>query len=244
MTKRFTAKVLYHIFKNLRNCDPRFEFINPEFMVGFNSNPFNDTRELVFERKQNLQVLDHFKQKQVNVLFSTNVIEEGIDVPECTLVIMFDIPLNYRSYIQSKGRARHKDSQYVLMYSHEVADKFLPKLKQYRDVERILQDMVIQTERSGPSQEEIEKNLYYHDIEPFIIESTGARVSMTSAVALVNRYCLSLPQDMFTTLTPLWYRCLINKSTLQESQTYKVVLEMPIVSKLREEIHVRKCAFI
>lgn len=237
VTKRFTAKILYHIFKNLKKCHPRFDFINPEFMVGFNSNPYNDTRELVFERKQNLQVLDHFKQKQVNVLFSTNVIEEGIDVPECTLVIMFDIPQNYRSYIQSKGRARHKDSQYVLMYSPEMAVKFLPKLKQYREVEIILQDMLIQTERLGPTQEEIEQNLYCHDIEPFIVESTGAKVSMTSSVALVNRYCLSLPQDMFTQLTPLWYRCLINKSNLQESNTYKVVLEMPIVSKLRDEIH-------
>jgi endoribonuclease Dicer len=52
---------------------------------------------------------------QVNLLFSTDVAEEGIDIPDCSCVIKFDLPTTTRSYIQSSGRARQKDSQYILM---------------------------------------------------------------------------------------------------------------------------------
>ena len=48
---------------------------------------------------------------------STNVVEEGLDMRSCNLVIKFDFPDNFRSYVQSKGRARAKPSQYILMVS-------------------------------------------------------------------------------------------------------------------------------
>ena len=52
---------------------------------------------------------------QVNLLFTTDVAEEGIHVPECSCVIRFDLPRTTRSYVQSRGRARQEDSQYILM---------------------------------------------------------------------------------------------------------------------------------
>ena len=51
----------------------------------------------------------------MNVLISTSVVEEGIDVPSCNLVVKYDFPQTFRSYIQSKGRARKRGSQYILM---------------------------------------------------------------------------------------------------------------------------------
>lgn len=52
---------------------------------------------------------------QVNLLFATDVVEEGIDVPHCSSVIRFDLPKTVRSYVQSRGRARQTESQYILM---------------------------------------------------------------------------------------------------------------------------------
>jgi endoribonuclease Dicer len=40
--------------------------------------------------------------------------EEGLDFQPCKLVIKFDVTKNLSSYIQSRGRARHKDSQYLV----------------------------------------------------------------------------------------------------------------------------------
>lgn len=51
----------------------------------------------------------------MNILFTTDVAEEGIDVHNCSCVIRFDLPKTVRSYIQSRGRARQNDSQYILM---------------------------------------------------------------------------------------------------------------------------------
>ena len=52
---------------------------------------------------------------------STNVVEEGLDMRSCNLVIKFDFPDNFRSYVQSKGRARAKPSQYILLAGKELA---------------------------------------------------------------------------------------------------------------------------
>lgn len=52
---------------------------------------------------------------QVSFLFTTDVAEEGIHVPNCSCVVRFDLPKTVRSYVQSRGRARQSDSRFVLM---------------------------------------------------------------------------------------------------------------------------------
>jgi hypothetical protein len=37
----------------LKAADSDFDHINPDFIVGFNNNPFNDTREGALEKKWN-----------------------------------------------------------------------------------------------------------------------------------------------------------------------------------------------
>ncbi|VAH67451.1 unnamed protein product [Triticum turgidum subsp. durum] len=65
--------------------------------------------------KMQKDTLDSFRSGKVNLLFTTDVAEEGIDVTDCSCVIRFDLPKTTRSYMQSRGRARQKDSQYILM---------------------------------------------------------------------------------------------------------------------------------
>lgn len=52
---------------------------------------------------------------QLNLLFSTDVVEEGLHVPNCSFVVRFDLPKTVRSYVQSRGRARQNNSQYILL---------------------------------------------------------------------------------------------------------------------------------
>nr|CDM85593.1 unnamed protein product [Triticum aestivum] len=65
--------------------------------------------------KMQKDTLDSFRSGKVNLLFTTDVAEEGIDVTDCSCVIRYDLPKTTRSYMQSRGRARQKDSQYMLM---------------------------------------------------------------------------------------------------------------------------------
>ena len=51
---------------------------------------------------------------QVQVLVAIDVIEEGIDIKNCNCFIHFDLPISLHSYIQSRGRARHENSEFIL----------------------------------------------------------------------------------------------------------------------------------
>ena len=48
------------------------------------------------------------------MLITTSVTEEGFDIPGCNLVVSFDTPFSLKSYIQIKGRARKRNSRYII----------------------------------------------------------------------------------------------------------------------------------
>lgn len=53
--------------------------------------------------------------KKFPILFTTSVTEEGFDIPHCNLVISFNRPDQLKSFIQIKGRARARNSQYIIL---------------------------------------------------------------------------------------------------------------------------------
>jgi ERCC4-related helicase len=60
-------------------------------------------------------VLLKFRTGEVNILIATNVVEEGLDVSECNLVICMNEMMNVKAFIQMKGRARKKDSNFIFL---------------------------------------------------------------------------------------------------------------------------------
>lgn len=73
------------------------------------------TRSLVREVPQDV-VLSDFKTGARNLIISTAVAEEGIDIQACGSVIRWDLPQNMASWAQSKGRARKKRSTFTMMF--------------------------------------------------------------------------------------------------------------------------------
>lgn len=68
--------------------------------------------------KDQINALDRFRGGQINCIFATQVAEEGIDVPDCDLIIRFDLYDSAIQYIQSKGRARQINSTYITMFEN------------------------------------------------------------------------------------------------------------------------------
>ncbi|MFX0027202.1 MAG: DEAD/DEAH box helicase, partial [Candidatus Hermodarchaeota archaeon] len=74
-------------------------------------------------QKNQLEILEKFKQGFYNVLVSTNVGEEGLDIAECDLVIFYDVVASEIRFIQRKGRtARHREGRVIILYCKNTHD--------------------------------------------------------------------------------------------------------------------------
>ncbi len=65
------------------------------------------------EKRKLEQTIDDFKKKKINVIVSTSVLEEGMDISRCNLVVRFDPIPEFRSYVQ----VQEKFTQNAISYS-------------------------------------------------------------------------------------------------------------------------------
>ncbi|XP_050092159.1 endoribonuclease Dicer [Anopheles aquasalis] len=233
--RRFSAKVLYHVLRlyfghDEKNVPEDDAIIRPEFIVGINR-PMEESIEHIIIAKHDRQVIKKFRKHQINVLCATNVLEEGIDLQMCNIVIMFDEPLSYSSYMQSKGRARMKSSTYLLMVKDEDRGKFTTRIQLYHDIEDTLKKALIgkTINRPEPLEHDVRKELLDDITTPFITPA-GAKLDLLSSVQLLNRYCMSMPRDLFTGTNVAWER-------VDQHGKICVSVKLPLQSTIREIVH-------
>lgn len=61
--------------------------------------------------RERLRTLDAFKNNQLNILIATDVAARGLDIPNVSHVINYDIPQNYDTYVHRIGRTGRGDSK-------------------------------------------------------------------------------------------------------------------------------------
>lgn len=139
--------------------------------------------------------LSLFKTGRINLVIATSVLEEGIDVPSCNIVVCFQKPANLKSFVQRRGRARHRDSELILML--ESTDKGTEwhqleaaMRKIYEDEMRILEELLLRedTEESGN--------------RTFQVPETGALLEFDNAVSHLYHFCATLPAKEYVDLRP------------------------------------------
>ncbi|XP_020611575.1 probable ATP-dependent RNA helicase DDX58 [Orbicella faveolata] len=69
---------------------------------------------------QQEEVIASFRSGRINLLVSTTVGEEGIDIPDCKYVIRYDVRGNEIASVQSRGRVRDKEGQYEVVAGKET----------------------------------------------------------------------------------------------------------------------------
>lgn len=111
----FIAKILYNLCYEASRSDLELGFLMVQFTVDRAANPVTETKQAENEHRRQEEVLKRFRMHSCNLLIGTSVLEEGIELPKCNLVIRWDPPNTYRSYVQCKGRARSQNAQHIIM---------------------------------------------------------------------------------------------------------------------------------
>lgn len=120
MERRYTALVLSEQINIFAEHDPELTFVKSKFVTGHGTGgKVNYSNEAEMDFKTQEEVLRQFRRHKFNLLIATCVVEEGLDIPKCNVVCRFDFPKSFRSYVQSKGRARAKDSSYYILVNRE-----------------------------------------------------------------------------------------------------------------------------
>ncbi|URE26504.1 hypothetical protein MUK42_18017 [Musa troglodytarum] len=185
------ALVLPKVFSEL----PSLSFIKCASLIGHNNNQEMRTSQMQ-------DTIAQFRDGRITLLVATSVAEEGLDIRQCNVVIRFDLAKTVLAYIQSRGRARKPGSDYILMLergnlSHETF------LRNARNSEETLRKEAI--ERTDLSHLKDIQRLSTTDTLPgsvYQVQSTGAIVSLNSAVGLIHFYCSQLPSDRYSILRP------------------------------------------
>jgi endoribonuclease Dicer len=186
--QRLTAELLADCFAKLQ-----FDNLRPGVLLGANRSSRSYGPQGSLSNKQQT-VMEHFRNGWINCVFATNVAEEGIDIPQCSLVIRFDLFKTTIQYMQSRGRARMKDSVYAMLVEKD------------NEEQRGLIDYAIESEeyvklfcskmpedRMLHSTEAREKRL----VEKYagglvLVTNSGTRCSLNESLVILSRYASSL----------------------------------------------------
>ncbi|CAF4672430.1 unnamed protein product [Rotaria sp. Silwood1] len=193
-----------------------YSFIRPNFLIGYSTmQPTDD-----LSASQHIQPMDSRKQEEVmrkfrlgenNIIVALSSLEELKDIPDCNLVIRFNVPTNYRSYMQSKGKARAQTPHFYMLVEQDEYDTFLTNLNSYKGIEQVL-------------------TKDFQEINNSLSSTTIERERMPNAIEVINRYCARLPCDALTTLVP---SCEIKKL---DHEQYQCILSLPVNSPARTTI--------
>ncbi|EXJ77012.1 hypothetical protein A1O3_10169 [Capronia epimyces CBS 606.96] len=182
---RHTAWALTAVINN----DPAMQNYRAFSFVGVSNAAYQGTFDFAQLHAQN-ENLERFRRGELNLCIATAVLEEGIDVPAMNLVICFDERPNFRSFVQSRGRARQANSKFVLFRSQLEAPS---KMKKWHDLEL---DMKEESESSIQQLEQRQRLEWIEEPDGtvFRVPSTGATLTFDNARQLLQRFCAKLPK--------------------------------------------------
>ncbi|KAL8499337.1 hypothetical protein ACS0TY_022353 [Phlomoides rotata] len=162
-----------------------------------------------------LEVLGSFRGGKVNLLFSTDMLEEGSHVVKYSSVIHFDLPKTVGSYVQPKRRVCPKNSQYIVMIERRNTKQMDHMLHLTRSESSMMHTAVKRV--SNDSQL---KACSTNEVLSYVVDSTQASVTANSSISLVQRYCDKLPRDNNMTPKP-------NFESVMEGDQYRCKLILP-----------------
>ncbi len=228
VNQRSVAKVLCEWLHALKKLYPNeYNFLNAGWVVGHSTRPGFESLVTSYSDQKQQEIIQKFRDEELNLLIATSVLEEGLDVRQCNNVIRYDKPRSFREYLQSKGRARASGATYYIMTSNEDSDKLHLQLKSYRVMEEKIKNLNQKLNPNNKNGSDSDNDS--SDEDEYKIAGGDARITTRSAIALLYRYCQKLPSDSFTKLIP-------NFEIEMDSNRFRCTVRLPVNCPIKQPI--------
>ena len=160
-----------------------------DYQVGafVGSSSFDSGRSSIIdltELKQQKKDLADFRSGAKNLIVATSVLEEGIDVSACNLVVNFDLPDTLIAFIQRRGRARQQGSTYCMFVADN--DVKADPLRWQAEEAKMKQEYAQAAHQRAMARSEDEEKL---GMRVYRVESTGALLTSDIAKAHLHHFC-------------------------------------------------------
>ncbi|KAI9776190.1 MAG: Dicer-like protein 2 [Geoglossum umbratile] len=229
--QRVAAAVLSHLLSVHPRTKHLFECAT---FVGTSASVFRKSAGIgdLIEPRGQRHTLDDFRNRKKNLIIATSVLEEGIDISACHLVICFSRLPNLKSFVQRRGRARARDSKFVLM----LAETTPGVIDRWQELEEEMKKMYLDDQRKLQEIGRIESITEEGD-RRYLVESTGALLTLDSALTHLYHFCALLPRSQYVDLRPAFS---ITEDPVTHYITAEVTLPSCVDSSVRQRAGVGK----
>jgi Fanconi anemia group M protein len=148
---RVTAKMISEELNKIEN-------VNAHWFVGQSSG----RGDKGLSQKEQIEIMQAFREGVYNTLVSTSVAEEGLDIGECELVVFYDAVPNAIRLIQRRGRTgRRKEGKVIMLIAEGTRDEayMWASKKQAQKMKRIIKQMDTVDKQKPPTKKEKQKGI-------------------------------------------------------------------------------------
>ncbi|KAI0541575.1 hypothetical protein GGR58DRAFT_510891 [Xylaria digitata] len=155
-----------------------------------------DDGDLGMSLTEQKSTIKRFRNGELNCLFATSAGEEGIDIPDCNVVIRFDLYKTVIQYIQSRGRARRTGSRFYQMI--EIGNlahrQLVAEIQEHENKLRDFCNMLPEDRLITGCDYNIEYHLSKETTHRvYKVPSTGAMLTYKGSVTILATFVSSLP---------------------------------------------------